>query len=207
MTTQNAYYDRFFARGGWKYDLNQQRGLLRRLVMEPAGWRRGEKVIEIGAGMCHQAELLRQAGMDITALEASKSGTAYAAKHYPKLKTVTADASKWEPAPPVDHLYVRGMSFYHYELLGENCKGIDVPAQTERFFGWLKPGGTFVLQIKTDFSGRKDAVHMNRYSDYVELFERFGSVVFATDWEGRNLMHGVPPRTTTGIVIGARKAA
>jgi trans-aconitate methyltransferase len=206
MSTQNEYYDRFFAHGGWKYDLAEQRRFLQRRLMPLAGWRPDDTLIEVGAGMCHHAELLRQLGLDVTAVEASSSGVEYAREHYPKLSAVCADASAWVPEQPVRHVFARGMSFFHYELTGVNCKGVDVPKETARMFEkWLEPGGTFTLQIVTNFSGAKQAVHMNRLESYLELFEPLGSVDQVTDFSGRKLRAPVRGRTDRGIIIVTRK--
>ena len=205
MTTQNTYYDKFFGEGGWKYDLVEQDRILRTIIAPLPPWKRDQTIIEVGAGMCHHSELLRKLGMRVTAVEASKSGAAAGKRTYPQLAPgiVCADASKWKPAVEVDHVFVRGMSFFHYELLGVNRYGIDVPAQTERMFTWLRSGGTFLLQIVTDFSGTKKNVDMNRYDDYVGLFERFGKIEHTVDFRGRKLTAKSKP--TGGIIIVTRK--
>lgn len=207
MTTQNHYYDRFFARGGWKYDLAQQKQILQNILMPIAGWKTGDSLIEVGAGMCHHAELLRQLGLKVTAVEASSSGVRYAKKHYPNLHVVEADVTTWSPSTPVDHVFARGMSFFHYELNGVNCKDIDVPAQTARMFDWLRVGGHFTLQIVTDFSGRKDSVHMNTIEEYLRLFSRFGNVLQTRDFSGKPLKPPVKPGSADrGIIIVTEKA-
>lgn len=208
MTTQNEYYNRFFAQGGWVYDLQEQRKFLQERLMSLAGWAAGETIIEVGAGMCHHSELLRQLGMKVTAVEAASSGIAYAKKNYPHVTAVCEDASLWVPHTPAKHVFARGMSFFHYELTEVNCKGVDVPKQTARMFDqWLEPGGTFTLQIVTDFSGQKQAVHMNRLESYLELFSALGTVESVTDFSGRKLTAPVTGKTDRGIIIVTRKAA
>jgi trans-aconitate methyltransferase len=203
MTTQNKYYDSFFASGGWKYDLNEHRRYLIDTLMPIVGWKKGDTLIEIGSGMGHHSELLRQQGLDVTAVEASSSGVEYARRRYPKLRAVCADASKWVPTDPVDHVYARGMSFFHYELNGLNRHGVDVPKETQRMFDlWLRPGGTFTLHIVTDFSGRKGSVHMNKLESYLSLFSAYGTVERATDFSGNELP---VVKADRGIVIVTRK--
>ncbi len=108
---------------------------------------------------------------------------------------------------------------FHYELDGVNCHGVDVPLWTGVIFQWLTRGGTFVLKIKTDFSGTRPAVgvHNNRYCDYVNLFRTFGDIVSITDGSGRplrserdarsTLMRRLLKITRRGIIIVTRKVA
>jgi SAM-dependent methyltransferase len=212
MSTQNEFYDRFFSKGGWKYDSDKERVFLEERIFPAAGWKQGATILELGAGIGLHAELIRQSGYKVIALEASSSGVRMARKRFPNLNIVCADASKWRPQELVDHIFVRGMSYYHYELLGKNCQSVDVPAETERFFKWLRPGGTFVLQIVTDFGGGKadTGVHMNKLRDYITLFQRFGQIVACTDWSGRPLPWNdpslLPNKTDRGIILVTRKA-
>ena len=70
------------------------------------------------------------------------------------------------------------MPWFHYELGGVNHYGIDVSYEAQRLFGWLKPGGTFVLQICTDFSGTfpKSNVLNNMLDAYLGLLAPQGEV-------------------------------
>lgn len=207
MSTQNSFYDRFFGKGGWKYDRATEREFMRRFVIPLGGWQKGQRVVEVGAGQCVHADILRELGFNVTAVEASSSGVENAKTQFPKLDVVEADVSTWSPSAPVDHVFVRGMSFYHYELT-KNRHGVDVAAQTKRMFGWIRRRGTFVLQIVTDFSGRRPlkGVHMNRLSDYLGLFEPLGKVVGVTDWNGTPLNgRARPSRTDRGILIATEK--
>jgi hypothetical protein len=108
-----------------------------------------------------------------------------------------------------DVIFIRGMSWYHYELNGINAKGVDVPASTARLFEYLKKGGLFVLQIQTDFSGRKpvDGVHQNRLGEYTRLFDRFGDIVHISNWKGRILESESDAEKSGGnIIIATRKS-
>jgi len=64
--------------------------------------------------------------------------------------------------------------------------------ETWRMFRWLKPGGTFVLQVCTDFTGTRPtgSVHNNTVRDYLLLFEPLGTVISLTDWAGTSLKPG-----------------
>jgi SAM-dependent methyltransferase len=217
LAHQNGHYEQFFEKGGWHYDLVEEKSFLQNRVASLAGWQPPARILEVGAGMGHHAELLRQLGFSVTALEAASSGVAYMQRHYPSVRAVCADSSSWAPSEQADHLFVRGMSYFHYELHGTNSRGVDVVSETRRMFQWLKPGGTFVLQIVTDFSGRKQshlsdadnpwaaAVHMNRLDDFVALFTRFGEVLAHTDWKGRRLPLDPVPSDATGIIIVTRR--
>ena len=212
MSTQNEYYDRFFSRGGWRYERGKERRFIEERIVPLAGWTPEDHVVELGAGIGLHSDILRELGFHVTAVEASSSGVAQARQRFPKLDVVHCDVSSWSPSRPIDHVFVRGMSYYHYELLKKNCHGVDVPAETKRIFDWLRPGGTFVLQIVTNFNGGRvsNGVHMNLLQDYVALFERFGTIVNATDWSGRALPwkqpRTQPKNTDRGIIIATQKS-
>lgn len=204
MLTEPSY-DRFYLRGGWNYDLLQQRRHMKTVLVPRAGWQPGDRIIEVGAGMGHHAEMLRRLGFDVTAIELSAYGVLAARKLYPELGIFHADLETFEPTAPA-HVFARGASPWHYELNGVNEHGIDVPAVTARCFGWIPEGGTFVLQIVTDLSGsrRKNAesgVWNNPVEAYEQLFGRFGDVTI-TDWRGRPIGSG--PQHTGVIVVTRR---
>lgn len=205
-------YDQFYARGGWKYDVNAERHRLQRYVVDAARWKPGESVIDVGAGMCLHAELLRQMAFDVLAIEASPVAVKHARERYPNLRVVLSDASQCGNLV-THHVFARGMSYFHYELDGVNKHGIDVPAETERMFRWIRPGGTFVLQIATDFAGGprpkrpgagEGGVYMNKREGYEQLFSRFGTVESITDWDGRAVSNDRKP--SHGVIVVTRKA-
>lgn len=201
------HYDRFYRKGGWSYDLEAQEQHLREVLVPATGWRVGDRVIEIGAGMGHQAELLRRMGFAVVAIDLSVMGVQAARRKYPELEIEHGDLTTWGPPGP-GHVFARGASPWHYALDGVNELGIDVPAVTARCFGWIPSGGTFVLQIVTDFSGtrrrnRETGVWNNPLDAYRGLFERFGAVRI-TDWGGRAVQaDGRPDR---GVIVVTRKA-
>jgi len=212
----NDFYDSFYGRGGWSYDEDQELPLLRDLVAAPAGWLaggRGKQVLELGCGRGDHAHYLSKLGLDVTAVDLSPVGIEEATKAYPDPRFIAADVTTWEPDEPgFAGIFVRGMSIYHYELLGVNRNGHDVPALTARFFSWLRPGGVFVLQIATDFSGRAPddgRVHFSKRSTYEKLFVPLGSVFRTTDWKGRTLINDehAAARGQKGILIFTRKRA
>ncbi len=211
------FYDQFYGRGGWPYNFEKEHVALQPVV-RAAGWKKKFKILEVGCGMGTHAKILAFMGMDVWAVDVSEVAIEMARKQHGTSKNLhyvaadVADVGKWRnDMEPFDGIYARGMSYFHYELGGVNCKGIDVSHQTERMFSWLRDGGTFVLQICTDLSGdRGDTVHSNTYRDYLDLFERFGRVVSFTDLEGNpvdEMTKGDPTRgpSKQGIILVVEK--
>lgn len=204
-------YEDFYAKGGWDAHPKAQTAFLRK-VIDRAGWERGSEILELGCGMGLHAALLAELGMTVDAVDASETGIASARKKYRHMdnapRFLCEDATQWEPelAGEYDGIFCRGMSLYHYELLGENLHGYDVPTETARFFDWLRPGGTFVLQICTKFTGERPHgwVHHNKLEDYLQLFGYFGDVMLATDWDHKKL-DAQDPKGRIGVVIYTRK--
>lgn len=208
-----SFYNRFYTSGGWRYHEDRQKQILRDVVVAPAGWTAGSRVLEVGCGMGHHSKMLHDLGLRMTAVDLSEVGVEAAKRRYDGPEYVAADLREFEPGHVLDGVYVRGMSFFHYELLRVNKHGIDAKAETARMFSWLREGGTFALQILTDFSGRRPAaqVHHNRLSDYVRLFERFGEVLSLTDWTGTPLRDDAHARErgrvpeAVGVTVVTRK--
>ena len=209
------FYNAFYGHGGWYYNLDEQRSLLKSIAYA-AGWGSKSKILEVGCGLGMQARVFSEMGIDVTAVDVSSVAIEVAQKQNGEkenLRYFACDLAEFTMAACVfDGIYARGMSYFHYELDGVNCKGIDVPAQTERLFSWLRPGGTFVLQICTDLSGERpgERVHSNRYLDYLDLFERFGRVVSFTTLEGHAINETTKgdlsrSRTQQGIILVVKK--
>lgn len=206
-------YDRFYGRGGWRYDHARERAFLRRRIVRPARWRPGQRVLELGCGRGDHAKLLSTFGLSVTAVDLSAVGIERAQKRFgnDNPRFFASDVTTFVPDErDFDGIFVRGLSLYHYELSGQNKHGHDVAAVTARFFEWLRPGGRFVLQIATDFSGRrpKNRVHFSKRSAYVNLFRPFGRVLSTTDWRGRKLINDVQARKAgkKGIILVCRKS-
>lgn len=176
-------YDDLYKNGGWVYNVEERRSLIRELIVKPSNWPPGGKVLEIGCGMGLYAHLLSEMGFQVTAVDLSQEGIRQAQNTYQGPEYIHADLTEFNPQCKFDGILSNGMSWFHYELDGVNACGVDVPRQTARLFEWLKPGGTFILKIKTDFSGTRpvDKVHNNRFTDYVNLFEPLGTVTSVTD--------------------------
>lgn len=201
MSTENIFYDSFYSKSGWHYNTAAEKEFMSKVLIPLSGWKPQDRVIEIGAGNCLQAELLRQSGFDVTAIEASQVAVDKASKQYPDLKVVCADAGLYRPSKK-GHVYARGMSWYHYELDGVNKKGVDVVAETANLFdNYIAPGHTMVMQIITDFSGRQrpDRVHMNTLESYEKLFSQFGKTKLY-DWSGNSIRPG-----SRGVIVVTTK--
>ena len=207
MTTAAARYDALYRRGGFHHDIARERVHLVGVVVPLAGWAPGDRIVEIGAGMGHHAEILRTLGFEVTAVERSPTAVAAARQSYPELRIICADVARWSPPHRQrGHVYARGMSFFHYELDRVNVHGVDVPAATARLFAWVEPGGSFVLQMGTNGSGKRPAgrIHMNRPGDYRRLFASLGTVQALTDWQGSSVVDGDWVRQ--GVLIVTRRA-
>lgn len=196
-------YDRHYARGGWRYNLAEQSRHMVDVLVPLTGWPAFSRVVEVGAGMGHHAEMLRRLGFVVTAVEMSAAGVEAARNLYPELDVVQADLRTWSPPEP-SNVFARGASPWHYELNGLNEKGLDVPAITARCFEWIPSGGTFVLQIVTDLSEtkRKSGVWNNPVEAYERLFSRFGDVS-VTDWAGNKIASNRHPES--GVIVVTRK--
>lgn len=209
-----TFYEQHYAAGGPVYDLDVERRMLADVVAPLSGWELSPgRIIEVGAGAGHHAELLRIMGYRVTAVELSEAGVKSARSRYPALKVVQADAASWSPGRWRGNVFARGMSWFHYGLRGVNRFGVDVPDQTARIFSrWMNPGDAFTLQIVTDLSGAapENRVHNNTIDDFRYLFEPLGRT-YIYDWSGRKLYDsdtGVSADTSRhdrGVIVVARK--
>ena len=105
-------------------------------------------------------------------------------------------------------IFCRGMSWFHREL-HEACEvtGVNVSEKVPGFFRFIKPGGLFVLQISTDFSGRcpGNDVHNNRLSEFVRLFEPCGEIVHKSNWAGVEVTDDAQAAAVKGNLVIATK--
>lgn len=208
-TTNNpvVFYEDFYRRGrGWAYNLGVEAHHLREVVCRLAGWTTPTRIVEIGAGLCDHAELLRAMGHTVTAVELSTAGARTAAARYPDLDVVCADAAAWSPETRGTGVFARGMSWYHRELVGVSAIGVDTTEETRRIFDeWMTPGDVFVLQIVTNLSGKRprEGIHQNTIDDYRALFEPLGSTTIV-DWAGRSIRPGL--HHDRGVVVACVKS-
>ena len=136
----------------------------------------GGTVLDLGCGLGHDCEAMRQHGIEAIGVDYSDVGIKWARKRYPENTFLCEDLLLWEPDQKFDAIWCSGMSWYHYDLDGTiGRSGVDVPAQTKRFMSWLKPEGRFILLIATDFSGKRpdNGIHMNQDKDFRAAFAGF----------------------------------
>ena len=72
----------------------------------------------------------------------------------------------------------------------------------------LAPNGHFILQIKTDFSGRRpeSGVYHLEVDEFRRHFAPFGEIRLVTDWDGRPLASNADGAASgRNIVIATRK--
>lgn len=206
-------YNGFYRRGGWRgRKMHAERSQIENVIVASTGWKEGDRILELGCGNGQHAKILDDLGFDVTALDHSEVGIASAKSRYSGPNFICGDVREFEPEEKFDGIYIRGMSFYHYELAGTNKHGIDVPKETKKMFKWLRRGSVFVMQIASNFSGNRPErwIHHNRLSDYTGLFSQCGEVVSTTDWNGRRLTGDAQAKrrgggARSGIVIMTKK--
>ncbi len=207
---RSGYRERYASGKGWKYDYASERRDLQRMV-DAIGLQPGAAVLEIGCGEGFHASILYDMGFRVTGNEYTDEGVASARKNHPLVNYIQGDSMKLLDKLPPEHfdmILARGHSWWHYELDGSDTRNIDAPAKTRAMFKLLKPGGHFILRIRTDFSGGKaeDGVVMNTRKAYVDLFAPLGEVVYVTDKNGTPLPdEAAARRSGKNIVIATRK--
>lgn len=204
-------YNKFYAEGGWWHDHERERAFLADRIIAPLGLKPGGRLLDFGCGMGHFSALFHDAGFEVTGLDRSEVGIAHAREQYPGPTFLNEDADvvfERFAAESLDVVFVRGMSWYHYELNETNKHGLDVREKTARLFELLVPGGHFILQIKTDFSGNRpeSGVHHLKVGEFRRHFEPFGEIRLVTDWDGVPLASdGDGERSGRNVIIATRK--
>jgi SAM-dependent methyltransferase len=206
-----AYEIRYSA-GGWKYDYDYERKRLERIT-DRLGLMPGDAVLEIGCGEGFHASILYDMKFRVVGNDLSEVGIQHAQAQFPTVRFIHRNSIELCDILPNDHfdmVLARGHSWYHYELTELNSKNWNVPGNTRRMFSLIRPGGFFVLCIRTDFSGTyyKDGVLNNTYQAYRDLFQPLGEIVFLTDAEGVDLANDEQARhSKNDVVIATRKPA
>ena len=185
-------YEAFYSEGGWTYDTEKERRVLAERIIAPLGLEAGQKLLDFGCGMGLFAALWHDHGFDVTAADISATGIAHAKANFSGPTYLRLDGDEiFDHVTPesLDIVFIRGMSWYHYELNEVNKHGVDVPAKSAAFFGLLKPGGHFILQIKTDFSGTRppEGVYHLEVDEFTRHFAPHGEIRLVTDWLGTPL--------------------
>ena len=198
-------YDEKYRAGGWDYNEDRERERLKKTIVEPFGFRPGDRVLEVGCGMGLHSALLAEMGFDVVGVDLSAVGIEAARARNSKARFVCSpafSAPSFIESESQDFIFARGLSCYHYDLTdAETIRG------TGALFDLLKPGAVFILQIKTDFSGRTEGgVLLNRLGAYYGLFERFGNVVSAANLAGVPLTSQEQAEAVGGdLIIGTQK--
>lgn len=190
MSSAVPTYDKKYAEGGWRYQVEPERRELQTMI-DGAGLKPPASVIEISCGMGFHANLLHEMGYRVTGNDFSEVGIASARKAYPYIEFHWGD-SRELPArigrERFDALMVRGHSHHHYDLplTGLSRKGVDVAASTQAMFDLVRPGGVVMMTIRTDFHGGRhpEGVHNNELKAYTDLFSSFGEIIYLADKRG-----------------------
>lgn len=187
-------YEQKYRAGGWDYGEEiETEGL--EIIFELASLHPPARIMELACGMGFHTNLMAQMGFDVTGNDLSETAIKSARKKY---RDITFHHGFSQDMPDVpgyneafDGVITRGPSFYHYDLplSGKNMKNVDVADATKRAFDLIRPGGVFMMTIRTDFSGTHhvDGVHNNVASAYYNFFDQFGELVALTDLEGEVL--------------------
>jgi SAM-dependent methyltransferase len=206
----SGYEQKYVTGAGWKYDYAAERTDLKRIT-DALGLKPGDAVLEIGCGEGFHTKILYDLGFRVIGNEQTEAGITSARRQHPLVNYIQGDSLGLLDILPREHfdmILARGHSWWHYQLTADNPRGIDVPGNTRKMFELLKPGGFFVLRIRTDFSGThpKGSVANNTRQAYVDLFSPLGRVVYVTDSLGNLLPdEEAARRSGKSIVIATRK--
>jgi len=210
MTERTDHYTRFYKSGGWQYEQKREVAFFTRLFGE-LNLHHGCRVLELGCGMGRQSAAMASMGYDVTGVEVCAEGVKSAEEQQTTARFICDSAGNIGDhfgGESFDVIYVRGMSWFHYELDGYSPRsGVDVRQKTKFFFEFLKPGGIFILQIATDFSGEtKNGVLYNTLDKYIDLFSPLGTIIRQTNWAGVELTDQIQASKVGGnIIIATRK--
>ena len=208
---KSDFYNAKYAAGGWSYNEDRERNWLKKHLIDGIGIEPGSRLLEIGCGMGLHSALLSEFGLKVSGIDVAEVGIEAARARGSAAEFIAdsvSDVPKYFDPESLDVIYSRGMSWYHYNLSGMNRFGLDTTEETAKLFGFLKPGGLFVLQIKTDFSGFRpaDDVHHNLLDDYLDLFSTLGEIVHVSNCSGIKIWsQKQAEQLKGGILIATRK--
>jgi SAM-dependent methyltransferase len=202
-------YDNFYRRGGWWYEWDEELLFLVFRILKPLRLAPGCELLELGCGMGLHAALWHHLGMRVTAIDRSAAAIAHAEQHYPGPTFMLGDAHDYlrHASSGAFHLvFARGMSWFHHGLRSHDDDALaDVPAEMRGVMRALRPGGYFVLQIRTDFSGRLDetGIRHHTFEDLRDLLAGAGTLVMLTDWNGLPLTDSQTAKWSAGNAVAA----
>jgi SAM-dependent methyltransferase len=196
-----ADYDKFYEGGGWQYEPAAEYMFLVYRLLQPVQVPPGGHVLELGCGTGLHASLFHQLDFRVTAIDLSSVAIEKAKVLYPGPQYICGDAHQFiseSAQASYELVFVRGLSWFHYELAaGENRFGVNVQDETDAILRVLRPGGYFVLQMRTDFSGLdcpQTHIRNHTWYDIMALLEPRGRVVLFTDWSGLPLINAETAR-------------
>lgn len=151
------------------------------------------RILDLGCGDGFHSSILADLGYEAYGVDNSAEGIQRAKERASAANFICCNAAALDQHFEkgfFDCIYCRGLSWYHYELNSNNSFGINVVEETKNILQYLKPGGTFILQIATDYSGGRDRVSgviNNTLDAYRSFFKQLGKVTGITDWRGNQL--------------------
>ncbi|WP_417386938.1 class I SAM-dependent methyltransferase [Gimesia sp.] len=206
------YYNRKYAEGDFHYNPDYEREWLQKHLVDRFYMRPGDTVLDLGCGKGLHASLLADLGFRVFGVEKTAEGVKGAKQRGSTAEFIqasAADLATYFDENYFDMIFCRGMSWFHREL-HEVCSvtGVNVSEKIPEFFRFIKPGGLFVLQISTDFSGNHPVrdTHNRRLSEFVRLFEPHGEIVHKSNWNGVEVTSDEQAAEVKGnLVIATRK--
>lgn len=208
---RDRFYTEFYKNGGWSYEYQKEMTFFQKYFKDKLKLQEGAKILELGCGLGYQAYVLADMGFEVVAIDTNEQAIIEANKLQSKARYICDSADNignYCSESTFDMIYVRGMSWYHYELdqFSENT-GVDVREKTAHFFKFLKSSGLFFLQIATDFSGLiKNHVRYNKLTAYQNLFEKHGEIVYLSNWSDVTLKsQEQAERVGNNILIATQK--
>ena len=188
------YYNQFYRnRNSWGYDYHAEKNMLQEHILPYASIPPRGRILDLGCGDGFHSMILADLGYEVYGVDNSPEGINRAKERESAAKFTCTNAALLDEIFEkafFDCIYCRGLSWYHYELNSNNRHGINVLDETKNILQYLKPAGTFILQIATDFSGGTDRVSgviNNKLDAYVSFFAQLGKVARIADWRGNNL--------------------
>lgn len=196
-------YNTFYSRGGWNYDAGDEAKRLKLQLFDRIDLAKGSTVLDVGCGLGAHTEAIRQLGYKPIGVDISTVAIEQAKREYPRVEFFRCDVKYLAyPDNHFDMVFIRGLSWYHYQLDDECLRRSKTLARI------VKPGGYIALLIQTDFTGEKNpdsGVHFNKLSAYTNLFSQLGKIVLCVDYNGTPLIDDEQAVGKSNIVIVAQK--